>query len=353
TPTDADPGFGEPANFHGTHVAGIIGATGNNGLGVAGVVHDASVRLLPVKIFNDSGGGATTSTFVDGIRWAAGLPVTTSDAKRVKNPNPARIINLSLGGDISSRAMQEAIDAARAQGATVIAATGNNGFERVLSPAAANGVIGVGSHNQLFGRSCFSNYGTGPNGPGGVDIVAPGGEGNGTAVSCGLLGAQRQAILSTVPESSYSFSAGTSMAAPMVAGVAALILSRQPELSAAALEERLLTTGYFDPDAMNAEEYGAGVLRADRALGLPGPGDPVALYALGPEGPGEGRSEGTGLAVLDLYGGSSPYRVGGLSSGSYTVRAGAHGPGGLYGERSVLVRDDTSQEQLTIRLEHR
>ncbi len=335
TPTSDDPSFGSFQNAHGSHVAGTLGAVGGNGLGVTGAAYGSSIRLLPVKIFNGNGGGATTSSFIDGIRWAAGLGVTTTDGKRVRNPNPARVINLSLGVDRPSTAMQGAIDEARRRGAVIIAATGNAGADRVWSPAAADGVIGVGSHNQSFTRSCFSNYGlpAGPNGPGGVDIVAGGGE------TCGV----RQSIVSTVPEDAYGYLVGTSMAAPLVSGVAALILSRFPELSVEEVEARLLETAFFDARYMSAEEYGAGVLRADRALGLAGPGDPVIVRSLG--------SERTGVAVLDLYGGSFPYTLPGLPTGNASLRAGPDSPGSLRGARSLALRAGVTEADIPLEYE--
>ncbi|MDQ3398717.1 MAG: S8 family serine peptidase, partial [Deinococcota bacterium] len=123
--TDTDPSFGNANNLHGTHVAGIIGAVGNNGVGVAGVAHGSGLRLLPVKVFDDDGEVATLSSLIDSIRWSVGMQVTTSDGATLTNPNPARILNLSLGGDFSSISLQEALDDARARGALIVAATGN------------------------------------------------------------------------------------------------------------------------------------------------------------------------------------------------------------------------------------
>jgi len=208
---DSDPGNGNNDNQHGTHVAGIIAAEGNNNAGVAGAAYGSRVKMLPIKIFNDLGGGlSSVSVFIHSIRWAAGLDVQGA----AKNANPAKIINISAGGAFESDTVQQAIDDARAAGALVIAATGNGAHadQKILSPAAMKNVVGVGSINQAFKRSCFSNYvayGTTKR-PGKVDIVAPGGE----------LGAcssyDTQAILSTVPNDDYGFEAGTSMATPFV-----------------------------------------------------------------------------------------------------------------------------------------
>jgi serine protease len=345
--TDDDPGFGDPGNFHGTHVAGIIGAIGDNGVGIAGVVEGPGLGLLPVKIFNDRGGGATASTFIDGIRWAVGLPVTTRDGKRVQNPSPARVVNLSLGGYIeNSQAMQEAVTQARRAGAVVVAASGNNGIEALMMPAAAEGAIAVGAINRSFRRACFSNFGAG------LDIVAPGGEGGPSSPmarqplpnpDCAPPG---ERLLSTVPTSAtdppYGQAAGTSMATPMVAGVAALLLGQQPKLTVAEVEARLLGTAYFDGGYMTKSEYGAGMLRADRALGLPGPGDAVAVRGTGP-------SDRSGVAVLDPYGRSSLFELNHLQAGSYVVRAG--GPAQLSAEGGLSLGEN-EREILNLRLRY-
>src|SRR5699024_4437862 len=144
-----------------------------------------------------------------------------------------------------------------------------------MSPAAAGGVIGVGSSNKSFRRSCFSNYGVGSFGPGGVDLVAPGGEADGSTVACGIAAVDVEALMGPIPSDDYRGAVGTSVAAPMVSGAAALILARDPTLGVDALEARLLGSAYFDGSYMDSAGYGAGVLRADRALGLMGPGDVI------------------------------------------------------------------------------
>jgi serine protease len=231
----------------------------------------------------------------------------------------------------------------RARGILIIAASGNNGFNRVLSPAAANGVLAVGAHNRSFTRACFSNYGnSGANGPGGIDILAPGGEANGSEVSCSIQRWQRQSVLSTMPNNHYQGATGTSMAAPMVAGVAALILSHNPGLTVSQLESRLLSTAYFDAGTMNTSEYGAGILRADLALGLPGPGDSLSVAAQGP-------STAQATAVLDLYGSSTSYALENLMAGEYQLSAGSRAS--LYGERAVSLSGGDALTDQDISLE--
>jgi serine protease len=262
---DKNPTFGNPNNFHGTHVAGLIAAIGNNAMGIAGAAFGNQVKLLPVKIFDNNGSAATVDTFVKGIRWAVGLEVEGV----ATNPNPARIINLSLGGLFQSDAIDDAVNEAYLQGALILGATGNDSQDTLRTPAASNHVVGVGSVEIDYSRSSFSNYSAQKKfGPGVVDLMAPGGNSNG-------------GLLSTIP-SSYGLSFGTSMATPIASGIAALLLSQSPGLSVDTLEKKLLASTYVDPGFMNPTEYGKGVLRADLALGLPGPNDTVTIILKGP-----------------------------------------------------------------------
>ncbi len=334
---DADPGFGKTINSHGTHVTGILAANGNNAKGATGVAYSSAVKIVPVKIFADSGVGANLDTFTKGMKWAVGLSIRGVP----KNENPARIINLSLGGTFFNedsdnnpsndpvnqgavRFMQDAVNAATSTGALVIAATGNGGDSFILSPAAAENVLAVGSVEQNLTRSSFSSYSAQKLfGPGDVDLMAPG---NG--------------ILSTFPNSTYGVQQGTSMSAPLVSGVAALLLSREPQLSPEELEQRLLNSVYFDK-SMSATEFGKGVIRADLAFGLPGPGNEIAL-ALG----------GSVLTTttLDFYGGSSPFILSDLASGTYRFIALGNGAGGQLVSTQEVTLQNAEARTLTVTL---
>lgn len=240
---------------HGTHVAGIIGAVRDNGIGVAGVA--SRVKLVPVKVFNDAGDASDVATLAKGILWAAGLEVPGFGL----NSRPAQIINVSLGAEDKSSTLREAVIAAQNAGALVVVSSGNDGrSDGITPPANAPEVLAVGAVDRAGVRTEFSNYSAEGRS---VDLVAPGGEPG----SC-----PDQMVLSTLPKGvtglqpGYGCLEGTSVAAAFVSGVAALVLSVEPDLSAQALKQRLLAstrTGANQP----ASRYGAGVLCADAAVG--------------------------------------------------------------------------------------
>lgn len=301
---DPRPGAGDT---HGTHVTGILAAVGGNSRGTAGVLQGRA-RVLPVKVFEN--GGATASALAAAVRWSAGESVSGTP----RNSNPARIITMSLGAGTHSQTLRDAIRAATERGALVIAAAGNKGSEVVDYPARYPEVLAVGSVNSSLDRSCFSDYGAG------LDLMAPGGDTNNPSYPLERCRAPRpEGIVSTTPGDTYGLQAGTSMAAPVVAGVAALVWSDLgSRATAEQVRARLLETAYFEPTYMTREEYGAGVVRADAALGFPGPGSEAAVTATGPT---------TQLATvtLDPYGSSTAYRLSGLTTGDYQLEASASG----------------------------
>jgi subtilisin family serine protease len=189
----------DDGNGHGTHVAGIVAAA-RNSRGVVGVAPRA--RLMIVRVLDDSGGG-TTGGVAEGIRYAA--------------ENGARIINLSLGGPTPDKRLEEAVKAAADAGALVVCSAGNesrNIDERPSYPAAipSQNLLAVASTDPDSGKgiSEFSNFGRGA-----VQVAAPGGQ-----------------ILSASKDGTWELKSGTSMAAPMVTGVAALAASVNPRISA-------------------------------------------------------------------------------------------------------------------------
>lgn len=188
-----------PGNYadddgHGTHVAGIAAASTNNGTGIAGIAF--SSPLIPVKVLDSTGSG-TDASVAAGILWAAS--------------HGARVINLSLGGyGAYPQTLCDAVATATSDGALVVAAAGNEGTDTPSYPAACPGAVGVASTDMLDESSYFSNIGQSN-----VFVSAPG-----------------EGILSTYP-GGYANLSGTSMAAPHVAGLAALLFGEQPARSPA------------------------------------------------------------------------------------------------------------------------
>ncbi|SDX18035.1 serine protease [Arthrobacter sp. cf158] len=218
---------GTKSSWHGTHVAGIIAAVADNGKGVAGVAPKS--KVVPIRAIGTCGG--YTSDIADGIRWAVGGTVTGVPA----NANPARVVNLSLGGKATcSTTYQNAINFARSKGAVVVAAAGNENVDAAqVSPANCQNVITVAASTRTHAKADYSNFGS-------VDLYAPGGEMSKAAVD---------GIVSTLNNGTdrpgvedYYLKEGTSMAAPHVAGVAALMLARMPASTPADIERRLITT---------------------------------------------------------------------------------------------------------------
>jgi serine protease len=222
-------------NGHGTHVAGTVAQSTNNNYGVAGIAYEA--KIMPLKVLSGSGGG-TISDIAEAIRFAA--------------DNKADIINMSLGGGGESQVMKDAIDYAYNKGVVIIAAAGNEGNSSASYPARYAHVIGVGATDAQGEHAAFSNYGAG------VDITAPGG-GNGSKI-------WQETIDPDTNTPIISGLEGTSMAAPHVAGVAALIKSTgvtAPDEIFAVLQQSVRK---IEQDPQNY--YGAGQLDAAAAVKL-------------------------------------------------------------------------------------
>jgi adhesin/invasin len=239
------------STWHGTHVAGTIGAVTNNGQGVAGV--NWQVKLLSMRVLGKCGG--TTSDIADAMRWAAGLSVTGIPA----NLHPAKVLNLSLGGSGSCpTTYQSAINDVNNAGGIVVVSAGNSNTDASNArPANCNGVITVGATNRSGVRTFYSNYGSV------VDISAPGGDGDGLVLSTSNAGIQSPTT------DSYAYKAGTSMAAPHVAGVASLIVGWNPTLNWSQVENILKNTAKpFGPGhtCTGTTTCGAGIVNAYAAL---------------------------------------------------------------------------------------
>lgn len=258
-----------PDSWHGTHVAGTIGVGNtNNGIGVAGI--NWNVKLQAVRVLGKCGG--TTADINDGIRWAAGLSVPGVPS----NSTPAKVINMSLGTPPGnpcslSPSTQSAINDAVAMGATVVVAAGNDATDASqVFPASCNNVITVAASDfrgHLAAR--YSNFGAT------VEIMAPGGDvrrdDNGDGRPDG--------VLSMVHPNAgtYAYYNGTSMAAPHVAGVAALVLAQQPSLLPSQVLAKLQGNALPRTAAQCPQPCGAGLLSAVAPGTPPPPPPPVAV----------------------------------------------------------------------------
>ena len=205
---DADP---TDDNGHGTAVAGIIAAQGNNGIGIAGVCW--ACEIMPVKVLDSSGSG-TDSWVSSGIVWAA--------------DHGADVINLSLGGTSSSQTLADAVSYAQQHDVVVVAAAGNSGVSTLDYPAAYSGVLSVGAVDQSSNRFPWSNYG------GWVMVDAPG-----CTTSTGLGG-------------TYVGFCGTSAAAPFVTGLAGLARSQNQLASAPSIVGVIEQSAHLLPSGNSA-----------------------------------------------------------------------------------------------------
>lgn len=238
--------FGNPAasdsSWHGTEVAGLISALTDNGRGMASV--GRNVKIVPVRVLGKCGGW--DSDILAGMRWAAGLPVGNLPA----NPNPAQVINMSLGGGSGcSNAYVDAVNDIVAAGTSIVVSAGNGYGGAVAEPAGCAGVIAVAGVRHLGTKVGYSDLGSE------VAISAPGGN----CVNTGQTDPCLYPILSTTNTgtrgpvsnanggSTYSDgllrpTLGTSFSAPLVAGTAALMLAVEPDLSPAEVRSILRST---------------------------------------------------------------------------------------------------------------
>ncbi|MEO8082376.1 MAG: S8 family serine peptidase [Ardenticatenales bacterium] len=252
---------------HGTHVAGIAAAVTNNGVGGAGVGWDSMV--MPVKVLDRTGNGGH-SAIASGITYAA--------------DHGADIINMSLGGAFTSSALRTAVEYAISHGVVVVAAAGNENTSNPSYPAAYTGVISVAATTQSDQRASFSNYGTT------IKVAAPG-----------------VSILSTVMTGGYQAWSGTSMASPVVAGLAALLVAQNPSRTPAQVEQILEQSADDLGDRGWDPNFGWGRINARKALefspgtSTPGtPGGPTGGTTATPTPPMQPSATPSGNFVLQV-----------------------------------------------------
>lgn len=233
---DPGPPDNDPMDFHGhgTHVAGIAGAVGNNGIGLAGVCWNAKVMAVRAGYKDSSGRGVLqVADIADALVYAA--------------DNGAHVINMSFGSTSPSSTERIAIDYAANQGCALIAAAGNDETAWPSYPASFNNVVSVAATSDATDvKARFSNYGLA------VDVAAPG-----------------ESIYSTLFNDDYGDKSGTSMASPVVAGLAALVKSAHMGWSSQSIVDQIIATAN-DIDAANpffAGKLGAGRVNAEVAVG--------------------------------------------------------------------------------------
>lgn len=247
------------SSFHGTHVAGTIAALSNNNFAAAGIAWNT--KIMPIRVLGKNGG--TDYDLIQGIRYAAGL---SNDSQTLPS-TPANIINMSLAGPGFNALLQNAINEAINQGVVIIASAGNESTSTPNYPASNSGVISVSASNFNDELASYSNFGSD------IDIAAPGGDSTDENADGYVDG-----VLSTSVQEedgqrtpTLSFQMGTSMAAPHVAGVAALMKSIHPNLTPQQFENAIASGAITqdiagDGEAVRNNQFGYGRIDALKAV---------------------------------------------------------------------------------------
>lgn len=291
-----DPFCPPPDDFaHGTHVAGTVAAATNNATGVAGVNWGGpgKTKIMPLRIFGDIGGlcGATSDDIIAAIEWAA--------------DHSARVINMSFGGPGFSQALQDAVTYAFNTGVVMVAAAGNDNANCPnFYPANYANVIGVAATDINNSKASYSSFGAC------VDLAAPGGD---NTPDVNMDGAPDYVLSPAGTPSTptgYFWSAGTSMAAPHVAGLAALLISKGVTGPAAVEAVMKSTATNLGPT------LGSGLINAAAALGAPAATNPVRVFAGTLNGGAITRSGDTVNAASN-----GTYTVTNVPAGTWTIFA--------------------------------
>ncbi len=302
---------------HGLHVAGTIGARGNDGSSVVGVNWSVSIR--PVRVI-----GLESGSYYDiaqGILYAAGLPADDGRGGVLAPPaQPARILNLSLGGTCLAGPdpapgfdpMHDAVvavtnPAGPGGGALVVVSAGNSRSNAPPCPAGYPEVMAVAAVGPAGTRADYSNYGAW------ISLAAPGGETAAPDATYWVFSSVCNFAVYPAPcVPRQARLPGTSMAAPHVSGIAALLLAQNPGLTAAQLRSRLES---FATPTDPSQQIGAGIVNARNAL-TQTPGPTRQLYARAID-----ASSGAIIATVPATS-SGAYTISGLPTGSYYVAAG-------------------------------
>ncbi|MGC1378291.1 MAG: S8 family serine peptidase [Anaerolineales bacterium] len=243
------------SSWHGTHTSGTIAATGNNGLGVAGINWNSKIEM--VRVLGKCGG--YSSDVLDGMRWAAGLSVPGVPA----NAHPAKVLSISLGGPGGcDKTYQTGINEIVAAGSVVVVAAGNSAADAGgFSPANCNGVIAVAATGPAGDLTYYSNFGAK------VKISAPGGEQSYYNDPHGILSTLNTGSRGPVADTYVNYQ-GTSMATPHVSGVVSLLFSLYPNLTPAQVLKILQgsATAFPSGGVCNTSKCGAGIVNAGAAI---------------------------------------------------------------------------------------
>lgn len=278
-------------NGHGTHVAGIAAAAGNNGLGVAGV--SWSSKIMPIKVLDASGTGNDYHA-AQGIIWAV--------------DHGAKVINLSFGGLQYSSLLQEAVNYAHDKGALVVAAAGNEALNGnpPFYPAALDNVVAVGALDESDSRASFSSFGTY------LDVSAPG-----------------VSVMSTALDNDYKAMTGTSMAAPHVAGQAGLLFSLKPDQTNGQVEETIKQTAWDLGESGRDDVFGYGRISVARSVGSIQPASPSVGAIEGTVVTADGRpavgAKAETAGKIALADASGNFSLSGLPAGTHDVSYSASG----------------------------
>ena len=284
----SNSGTADDVYGHGTHVAGIAAAITNNGMGVAGLGYGSTI--MNVKVLSDMGAGAY-SWVASGIVWAA--------------DNGADVINMSLGGPSESSTLEDALTYALSKGVVVVAAAGNNGDTTPMYPAYYTNCIAVAATDANDARASFSNYGDW------VDVAAPG-----------------LSIYSTLKNSSYGYMSGTSMAAPHVAGLAALVFTTVSDTNSdGKLNDEVRSRIETTCDDVGVSGIGYGRVNAAQAVGsepLP-PGSITGQVTDAEDGSAISGAEVTDGITTVLTDAAGMYTIDNVLPGSHQVIASKEG----------------------------
>lgn len=242
----------EASSWHGTHVAGTIAQETNNGKGLVGLAHGS--KVVPVRVLGSCGGFG--SDIADAMIWAAGGDVQGMP----KNPNPAEVLNMSLGSSGPNKCpvfYQDAINKVNELGAVIVAAAGNDAGEAgEYTMSSCQGVISIGSTGLSATRASYSNYGAR------IDLAAPGGAGDTQSETAFIWQMINKGQKQPTSEWAYGGMVGTSMAAPHVSAAVALMQSvAETPLTVAQIRALLMATARPFPNRLD-RPLGAGILDA-------------------------------------------------------------------------------------------